>query len=43
MAAESGQNLFEIAYPLFNRVDDNDFEYVYRGYFDHSITKKILF
>lgn len=43
MAVESGQNLFEIAYPLFNRVDDNDFEYVYRGYFDHSITKKILF
>jgi len=43
MAAETGQNLFEIAYPLFQRVNDNDFEYVYRGYFDHSITKKILF
>lgn len=43
MTAETGQNLFEIAYPLFQRVNDNDFEYVYRGYFDHSITKKILF
>lgn len=43
MAQETGQNLFEIAYPLFQRINDNDFEYVYRGYFDHSITKKILF
>ncbi|MBQ3690529.1 MAG: SiaB family protein kinase [Bacteroidales bacterium] len=43
MAQESGQNLFEIAYPLFQRIHDNDFEYVYRGFFDHSITKKILF
>lgn len=35
--------LFDIAYGLFSRVKGEDFEYVYRGYFTHNITKKILF
>ncbi|MCQ2251846.1 MAG: SiaB family protein kinase [Bacteroidales bacterium] len=43
MALELSNNVFDIAYGLFNRIGDNDFEYVYRGYFDHTITKKILF
>lgn len=43
MTAENGSKLFEIAYPLFQRINNDDFEYVYRGYFTHNITKKILF
>ncbi|MCQ2249536.1 MAG: SiaB family protein kinase [Bacteroidales bacterium] len=43
MAQELTNNLFDIAFQLFNRVGDRDFEYVYKGYFDHDITKKILF
>jgi len=42
MAKESTNNLFEAAYGLFKRIGDSDFEYVYRGYFNHNITKKIL-
>jgi len=42
MAQESNRNLFEEAYGLFNRIGESDFEYVYRGYFNHNITKKIL-
>jgi hypothetical protein len=42
MAKESTNNLFGAAYDLFKRIGDSDFEYVYRGYFNHNITKKIL-
>ncbi len=42
MAQTSGSQLFSIAYPLFQRISNDDFEYVYRGYFTHNITKKIL-
>lgn len=35
-------NLFDKAFNLFSRVEQQDFEYVYRGYFTHNITKKIL-
>ncbi len=37
-----GNNLFDKAFNLFSRVEEHDFEYVYRGYFTHNITKKIL-
>ena len=43
MTPELGSKLFDIAYPLFQRISNDDFEYVYRGYFSHNITKKILF
>lgn len=43
MTPELGSKLFDIAYPLFQRITNDDFEYVYRGYFTHNITKKILF
>ena len=43
MTQELGSKLFDIAYPLFQRISNDDFEYVYRGYFSHNITKKILF
>ena len=43
MTTELGSKLFDIAYPLFQRISNDDFEYVYRGYFSHNITKKILF
>ena len=43
MAQDTSSELFEIAYPLFKRIENDDFEYVYRGYFSHNITKKILF
>ena len=43
MTPEIGSKLFDIAYPLFQRISNDDFEYVYRGYFSHNITKKILF
>jgi hypothetical protein len=42
MAEESTNNLFRAAYDLFQRIGSTDFEYVYRGYFNHNITKKIL-
>ena len=42
MANESTSNLFGAAYDLFKRIGETDFEYVYRGYFNHNITKKIL-
>ncbi len=42
MAKESTNNLFDAAYSLFKRIGTSDFEYVYRGYFNHNITKKIL-
>lgn len=42
MAKESTNNLFGAAYDLFKRIGCTDFEYVYRGYFNHNITKKIL-
>lgn len=35
-------NLFDKAFNLFSRVQQQDFEYVYRGYFTHNIIKKIL-
>ncbi len=35
-------NLFDKAFNLFSRVQQQDFEYVYRGFFTHNITKKIL-
>lgn len=35
-------NLFNKAFNLFQRVQKQDFEYVYRGLFTHNITKKIL-
>jgi len=35
-------SLFDKAFNLFSRVEKQDFEYVYRGYFTHNITKKIL-
>ncbi len=43
MAQELTGNLFDTAYNLFNRVGVSDFEYVYKGYFNHDITKKILY
>ncbi len=43
MTPEVGSKLFDIAYPLFQRISNDDFEYVYRGFFTHNITKKILF
>lgn len=42
MAKESTNNIFGAAFDLFKRIGDSDFEYVYRGYFNHTITKKIL-
>ena len=42
MAKESTSSLFGAAYDLFKRIGETDFEYVYRGYFNHNITKKIL-
>ena len=42
MAKESTSSLFGAAYDLFKRIGESDFEYVYRGYFNHNITKKIL-
>jgi len=42
MAKESTNSLFGAAYDLFKRLGESDFEYVYRGYFNHNITKKIL-
>ncbi len=42
MAKESTTSLFGAAYDLFKRIGERDFEYVYRGYFNHNITKKIL-
>ena len=42
MAKESTNKLFDAAYGLFKRIGSSDFEYVYRGYFNHNITKKIL-
>ena len=42
MAKESTSSLFGAAYDLFKRIGERDFEYVYRGYFNHNITKKIL-
>ena len=42
MSKESTNNLFGAAYSLFKRIGNSDFEYVYRGYFNHNITKKIL-
>ncbi len=35
-------NHMELAYKLFKRVNNNDFEYVYRGNFTQNITKSIL-
>lgn len=43
MAQELTGNLFDTAYDLFNRIGESDFEYVYKGYFNHDITKKILY
>lgn len=43
MTQETNTQLFDIAYSLFQRISGDDFEYVYRGYFTHNITKKILF
>ncbi len=35
-------SLFDRAFNLFNRIEQQDFEYVYRGFFSHNISKKIL-
>ena len=35
-------NLLELAYKLFSRVSDADFEYVYRGEFSQQMSTKIL-
>ncbi len=35
-------SLFDKAFDLFSRIQRQDFEYVYRGYFTHNISKKIL-
>ncbi len=35
-------SLFDKAFNLFSRIENRDFEYVYRGYFSHNISKKIL-
>ncbi len=35
-------NLLELAYDLFSRVKNSDFEYVYRGNFSQRMSKKIL-
>ncbi len=36
------KDLRDLTLYLFNRVKESDFEYVYRGVFDHDMTKKIL-
>lgn len=43
MAQELTSNLFDTAYGLFTRIGESDFEYAYKGYFNHDITKKILY
>ncbi len=35
-------SLFDKAFNLFSRIESKDFEYVYRGFFSHNISKKIL-
>ena len=35
-------SLFDKAFNLFSRIENQDFEYVYRGFFSHNISKKIL-
>jgi hypothetical protein len=35
-------NLVELAYQLFTRVKDSDFEYIYRGGFSQKISKNLL-
>ena len=35
-------SLFDRAFNLFTRIEQQDFEYVYRGFFSHNISKKIL-
>jgi len=35
-------NLVELAYKLFTRVKDSDFEYIYRGGFSQNISKKLI-
>ncbi len=35
-------SLFDRAFDLFNRIKNQEFEYVYRGFFTHGISKKIL-
>jgi len=43
MITNQSNSLFDIGFDLFRRISNEDFEYVYRGYFTHNITKKILF
>jgi len=33
-------SLFDKAFNLFSRIENRDFEYVYRGYFSHNISRK---
>ncbi len=35
-------SLFDKAFNLFSRIENQEFEYVYRGFFSHNISKKIL-
>ncbi len=35
-------SLFDKAFNLISRIENQDFEYVYRGFFSHNISKKIL-
>jgi hypothetical protein len=42
MADIPKNNLLDVAFFLFNRVKDSDFEYVYRGSFSQGMSKKIL-
>ncbi len=37
-----GNKLLELAYQLFSRIKDTDFEYIYKGGFSQKMSKKIL-
>jgi len=42
MEGSSNNSLIDLAYLLFCRIDDTDFEYIYRGAFSQKISKNLL-
>lgn len=42
MEGNPNNPLIDLAYRLFNRIDDTDFEYIYRGNFSQKISKNLL-
>ncbi len=35
-------DIVDLAYQFFKRIQDDDFEYIYRGFFSQKMSKKIL-